>query len=58
MPRAPELADLSLIEPNPNGCWDWWGYLDTSPRDDRYLTRQGPQIRVIERIIVQVVEPR
>jgi hypothetical protein len=46
--------DSWYFEPNPNGCWDWWGYLDTSNRKDRYLTKDGPQIRVIERIIAEV----
>jgi len=43
-----------LIKLNPNGCWDWWGYLDTSDQKNRYLTRDSPQMLVIERIIAQV----
>lgn len=27
---------------NPNGCWDWWGYLG-----DDYATRDAPQIRAV-----------
>jgi hypothetical protein len=45
--------DSWYFEPNPNGCWDWWGYLDTYSRKDRY-TKDGPQIRLIERIITEV----
>jgi poly(3-hydroxybutyrate) depolymerase len=48
------FLDSWYFEPNLNGCWDWWGYLDTSSRKDRYLTKDGPQIRVIERIIAEV----
>ena len=48
------ILDTWYFEPNPNGCWDWWGYLDPSSREDRYLTKDGPQIRVIERIITEV----
>ncbi len=51
------VFDWSLIEPNPNGCWDWWGYLDTSSRTNRYLTKEGPQMQVIERIITEVTTP-
>jgi len=47
------LDNLS-IEPNPNGCWDWWGYLDPPNHKDRYLTKAGPQTQVIERIIAEV----
>ena len=43
-----------LIKLNPNGCWDWWGYLETSDQKNRYLTRDSPQMLVIERIIAQV----
>ena len=52
------IADTSWYEPNPNGCWDWWGYLDAGwPDDQRYLTRQAPQMQVIERIIAETTRP-
>lgn len=31
---------------NPKGCWDWWGYTDSN-----YLTKQGSQIRSINKMI-------
>ncbi len=43
-------ADSAWFQPNPNGCWDWWGYLDGVERT-RYLTRKGPQMRVIEEMV-------
>lgn len=44
--------DLATYEPNPNGCWDWWGYLDTGlPDPNRYLTKRSPQMEVIKRIV-------
>lgn len=55
--QAPPLdsaIDELPIKLNPNGCWDWWGYLDTSKQKDRYLTKASPQMRVIERIIGEV----
>ncbi len=30
---------------NPNGCWDWWGYL--GPADVGYATRYGPQVAAV-----------
>jgi poly(3-hydroxybutyrate) depolymerase len=55
---APFLADYSLVEPNPNGCWDWWGYLDGFMQKNRYLTKAAPQMQVIELIIREVTAPR
>jgi hypothetical protein len=57
MPASP-LLNTSSYEPNPNGCWDWWGYLDTGwPEEHRYLTKKAPQMQVIERIISTVTKP-
>ena len=50
------IVDSSWAEPNANGCWDWWGYLDTG-LNNRYLTKQGPQLKVIERVIAEVTRP-
>ena len=48
------LLDYWPAEPNRNGCWDWWGYLDTPSQKNRYLTKAAPQMQVIERIIAAV----
>ena len=54
MPVVFSLANSSWVKPNPNGCWDWWGYLDDErPQAKRYLTKKAPQIRVIESIIAE-----
>jgi hypothetical protein len=62
-PVAQEACQLGPISPawdsalgtvNPNGCWDWWGYLDLARQDGRYLTKAAPQMRAIERIIAEV----
>lgn len=51
------LLNMSSVEINPNGCWDWWGYLDTGwPNELRYLTKKAPQMQVIERIISAVTK--
>jgi poly(3-hydroxybutyrate) depolymerase len=56
--REPWWWDYFLgAEPNPLGCWDWWGYLDPGTGGDRYLTKDAPQIKVIERIIAEVTKP-
>lgn len=58
MAPVPAAADNAWFEPNPNGCWDWWGYLDADWLDGRrYLTQDAPQMRVIERIIAEVTRP-
>lgn len=31
---------------NPYGCWDWWGYTGSE-----YLTREGPQILAVRRML-------
>lgn len=31
---------------NPQACWDWWGYTGRN-----YLTRQGPQIAAVRRML-------
>lgn len=45
-----KVVDTAWYQPNPNGCWDWWGYLDGTERT-RYLTRNSPQMRVIEQMV-------
>ena len=41
--REPWPWDYLLgAEPNPLGCWDWWGYLDPGTGGDHYLTKDGP----------------
>ena len=56
-PPLDSTIDELPITLNPNGCRDWWGYLDTSKQKDRYLTTASPQMRVIERIIAEVTGP-
>jgi hypothetical protein len=57
-PVHPDL-DHSWVEPNSNGCWDWWGYLNLGfpVKKHHYLTKNAPQMRVIERIIAEVTRP-
>jgi len=45
-----KVVDTAWYQPNPNGCWDWWGYLDGTERT-RYLTRNSPQMRVVEQMV-------
>jgi hypothetical protein len=53
------IADHSWVEPNVNGCWDWWGYLNMGwpEKKHRYLTKKAPQMQVIRRIISDVTRP-
>jgi poly(3-hydroxybutyrate) depolymerase len=42
--ELPATAGLTaLIDANPYGCWNWWGYAE----DPRYLTKNGVQIGAI-----------
>ncbi|ACA19864.1 putative depolymerase [Methylobacterium sp. 4-46] len=50
-PAVDPSLDAAWAEPNPNGCWDWWGYLDTSSQQGRYLTSEAPQMQVLRAII-------
>ena len=54
LPPFNKAVDELPMKPNPNGCWDWWGYLDPSDKMDRYLTKEAPQMLVIEGIIAEV----
>jgi len=37
---------------NPEGCWDWWGYLDAAPMDaPAYLLKSGRQIGAIKAML-------
>lgn len=38
---------------NPQGCWDWWGYTGRG-----YLTREGPQIEAVHRMLLRLGQPR
>jgi hypothetical protein len=51
------IADYSWVETNPNGCWDWWGYLDNATYQNRYVTKAAPQMQVIDHIIGAVTAP-
>ena len=58
MPVVKDFANNALFEPNPNGCWDWWGYLDNGwPEEQRYVSRNAPQMQVLERILAEVTTP-
>jgi poly(3-hydroxybutyrate) depolymerase len=41
---------LTLLNTNPNGCWNWWGYSS----DTQYLTKQGVQIGAIWSMVQRV----
>jgi hypothetical protein len=50
MSLYPQIYALSIA--NPQGCWDWWGYLDADPMESpTYLLKSGKQIRAIKAMI-------
>ena len=40
----------SLLNTNPEGCWNWWGYAG----DKQYLTKQGVQVGAIWSMVQRV----
>ena len=43
----------SLLQGNPLGCWDWWGYLGDAFMF-HYATKQGEQMAGVARMIERV----
>ena len=41
---------LSLVNANPKGCWNWWGYA----YDTQFLTKQGVQVSAIWSMIQRI----
>lgn len=41
-----------FAQPNPRGCWDWWGYTGAE-----YLTRDGVQIRAVWAMVERLAAP-
>lgn len=41
-----------VLEGNPNGCWDWWGYDDPD-----YATRNGPQMAAVAQMATALGVP-
>uniref|UniRef100_A0A6B2L9U9 Polyhydroxybutyrate depolymerase n=1 Tax=Arcella intermedia TaxID=1963864 RepID=A0A6B2L9U9_9EUKA len=42
----PQTIASSFLPSNPNGCWDWWGYVDAS-----YALKRGPQMATVNNIV-------
>lgn len=43
----PQAASSMMSPSNYNGCWDWWGYLETSTiysKPTKYATKEGYQM--------------
>jgi len=38
----PQAAKSSFMPTNPNGCWDWWGYVSYN-----YAYKDGPQMQMV-----------
>nr|MDQ2732881.1 hypothetical protein [Armatimonadota bacterium] len=45
----PQTIASSLTGGNPQGCWNWWGYLG----DQNYATRNGAQMKALYRMVLQ-----
>jgi poly(3-hydroxybutyrate) depolymerase len=45
----PQTVATSLVPMNPNGCWDWWGYVDSD-----YAVKASAQIRAIRAMVERI----
>jgi poly(3-hydroxybutyrate) depolymerase len=45
----PQATPQSGVIMNPQGCWDWWGYL--GPGDVDYATKNGAQMRTVMNMV-------
>jgi hypothetical protein len=43
-------AIASILQSNPNGCWDWWGYTG-SFGSSTYATHGAPQMEIVRAVI-------
>jgi len=46
----PQATASTFAPSNPNGCWDWWGYLESN-----YANKRGPQIVTVYNIINHII---
>ena len=44
----PQTVSSSYLPFNPQGCWDWWSYVN---HEDSYVTKSGSQIRIIKAML-------
>jgi len=42
----PQAVASNFAPSNPNGCWDWWGYLNAN-----YANKLGPQMATVHRTV-------
>jgi len=47
----PQAVSSFFSPSNPNGCWDWWGYLESG-----YATKRGPQMVTVNNMIKYFME--
>ncbi len=46
----PQAIATSATGSNPQGCWDWWGYLN----DRDYAQKSGPQMQILFAMVKQL----
>jgi hypothetical protein len=44
----PQTKPSRYLPTNPQGCWDWWSYID---HDDGYVTKSGSQVKAIKAML-------
>jgi len=47
----PQAVKSMFMPSNPNGCWDWWGYVSSN-----YAFREGPQMQMVKNMVSYLIE--
>jgi len=47
----PQAAKSSFMPSNPNGCWDWWGYVSSN-----YALKDGPQMQMVRNMVHSLID--
>lgn len=56
-PQTVPVYPGGTINPgNPNGCWDWWGFMDPLPQNRDYARKTGYQISAIKAMVDRLAE--
>lgn len=53
----PQAQVSEAIPPNPQGCWDFWGYSSDDQKNPTFFTREAPQMQAIMAMVHRLGEP-
>jgi len=47
----PQAVKSNFMPTNPNGCWDWWGYVNQN-----YAVKDGPQLQMVRNMMLSLID--